>query len=413
MLPGFLVPLLLAGGGDTALAHAAAHAAIAGAAAPGPDAAALLTLTRMVGYALAELDALRLSAAVSLTMKLKLRGNANALNRSAQRMTEALAAGRHAAAAADPREAVDEAAVLAALDAAQAMLRQATAAPSDAPAAAARAAAAPAEPIAVPPAPGEPAPDEPGPDAPRPSEPGPSEPGPGERATNEAMPRDPAPADAGLDRSTPAAPTPADPAPGEPTPGEPSPTTAVPPAPSRHRGAMTAAAQMTAAHPAPAPVMAGGALPCVLGRPRSTALPPPVPQRVASHPRGPGQSPATPAPKAPVPHAAAILRSAAPPASHAHNRLWAKAMTDVAEECRANLCRLAPAQRRLELLRIEALTTTALTLGSGLPAMPALRRADLLASTAMPTPPPAMAPFVSGTQRTSGQAMITDSPTRS
>ncbi|WP_428484441.1 hypothetical protein [Rhodopila sp.] len=104
-----------------------------------------------------------------------------------------------------------------------------------------------------------------------------------------------------------------------------------------------------------------------------------------------------------MPHAAAILRSAAPPTSHAHNRLWAKAMTEVAEECRANLARLAPAQRRLELLRIEALTATALALGGGTLAMPALRRADLLASTAMPTLPPAMAPFVSGTQRPGGQ----------
>ena len=52
----------------------------------------LVTIAQIVGFALAALDTLRLSMpeALSLSMKLKLRGNANALNRSARDCTHIL-----------------------------------------------------------------------------------------------------------------------------------------------------------------------------------------------------------------------------------------------------------------------------------------------------------------------------------
>jgi hypothetical protein len=52
----------------------------------------LLSIAQVVGFALASLDDLRLSAAPdrSLTMKLRLRGNANALNRSSTRTAATL-----------------------------------------------------------------------------------------------------------------------------------------------------------------------------------------------------------------------------------------------------------------------------------------------------------------------------------
>jgi hypothetical protein len=80
---GFLTPLMQAAGlTDTDLARQAAQEAIE-ACPPGP----LVTTAQTVAFALAALDNLRLAAPpdVALTTKLRLRGNANALNRSSQR----------------------------------------------------------------------------------------------------------------------------------------------------------------------------------------------------------------------------------------------------------------------------------------------------------------------------------------
>ncbi len=57
----------------------------------------LVTSARIVGFALTALDTLRLSMPeeLSLSMKLKLRGNANALNRSARDTTHLLRQARH------------------------------------------------------------------------------------------------------------------------------------------------------------------------------------------------------------------------------------------------------------------------------------------------------------------------------
>lgn len=70
-----------------------------------------------------------------------------------------------------------------------------------------------------------------------------------------------------------------------------------------------------------------------------------------------------------------------PPApTQSQDLAWAAAMTDVATEYTAELANLAPAQRRPHLARIDALSDTARTLGSG--KAPPLK-ARLLAGTAM------------------------------
>jgi hypothetical protein len=133
-----IVPLLMTGCiVDIALARLAALETIAAYKARGQG--ELVTIAQIVGFALAALDNLRLSTAadLSLTMKLRLRGNANALNRASQRASIALqrpSLGADAPAGppsivelapdgADPL--VAEAAVLASLDATRAALRQA------------------------------------------------------------------------------------------------------------------------------------------------------------------------------------------------------------------------------------------------------------------------------------------------
>ena len=97
-----IVPLLMAGGiGDAEAARCAAMETIAAYRANGRD--QLVSIAQLVGFALVSLDSLRLSvpAELSLPMKLKLRGNANALNRSAQRHTATLEKQRQDAVAAD------------------------------------------------------------------------------------------------------------------------------------------------------------------------------------------------------------------------------------------------------------------------------------------------------------------------
>jgi hypothetical protein len=85
---GLLAPFLMNGSiTDPGLARAAAEQAIAACRTDGQQ--NLVSITQILGFALASLDNLRLSmpADVSLSMKLKLRGNANALHRSAQLAT--------------------------------------------------------------------------------------------------------------------------------------------------------------------------------------------------------------------------------------------------------------------------------------------------------------------------------------
>jgi hypothetical protein len=88
----------------------------------------LLTIAQVVGFAIAALDNLRLSAApdISLSLKLKLRGNANALNLSTQRTTKTFGTPhRDVAAPIEPQPDPEaEAAALAALASARAALQK-------------------------------------------------------------------------------------------------------------------------------------------------------------------------------------------------------------------------------------------------------------------------------------------------
>jgi hypothetical protein len=90
-----LTPFLIAGGlTDPALARQTAQETIAAYKVAAPD--QLLSVAQIVTFALAAIDNLRLSLpeTLSLSMKLKLRGNANALNRAAQKAAAALEAQR-------------------------------------------------------------------------------------------------------------------------------------------------------------------------------------------------------------------------------------------------------------------------------------------------------------------------------
>ena len=84
-----LTPFLIAAGlSDPALARQTAKETIAAYKAPDQ----LLTVAQITTFALAAIDNLRLSLPedLSLSMKLKLRGNANALNRASQKATASL-----------------------------------------------------------------------------------------------------------------------------------------------------------------------------------------------------------------------------------------------------------------------------------------------------------------------------------
>ncbi|MDR3529974.1 MAG: hypothetical protein P4L90_05385 [Rhodopila sp.] len=88
---GLLAPLLMAGSiTDMHLARLAAQEAVAAYKARGQG--ELMTIGQILAFALTALDNLRLSMApdLSLSMKLKLRGNANALNRAARDNSETL-----------------------------------------------------------------------------------------------------------------------------------------------------------------------------------------------------------------------------------------------------------------------------------------------------------------------------------
>jgi hypothetical protein len=91
ILPGLLVPLLASGPeADRGLAHRAALQAIE--AYRASTQGELVTIAQIIGFGLAALDDLSLSMATDLSVsaKLRLRGNANALNRASLRATAAL-----------------------------------------------------------------------------------------------------------------------------------------------------------------------------------------------------------------------------------------------------------------------------------------------------------------------------------
>lgn len=104
----FLTPLMLAAGlTDTALARRAAQEAIAAC----PSGAPLTASAQAIGFAMAALDSLRLAAApdVAVTTKLRLRGNANALNRSSQRSAGSQPTSQHTVPQPKPNRAVKRA----------------------------------------------------------------------------------------------------------------------------------------------------------------------------------------------------------------------------------------------------------------------------------------------------------------
>ena len=120
-----LVPFLTTGSlTDPALARRAAAETIAAYKAAGQD--QLVTIAQLVAFALASLDNLRLSMPqdLSLSMKLKLRGNANTLNRASQHATATLDRQRRDI---TPPER-DETEILASLEAAKTVVQQALAA---------------------------------------------------------------------------------------------------------------------------------------------------------------------------------------------------------------------------------------------------------------------------------------------
>jgi hypothetical protein len=125
-----LVPFLTTGSlTDPALARRAAAETIAAYKAAGQD--QLVTIAQLVAFALASLDNLRLSMPpdLSLSMKLKLRGTANALNRASQHATATL--DRQRRDITSPER--DETEILASLEAAKIVVQQALAAHPPAP----------------------------------------------------------------------------------------------------------------------------------------------------------------------------------------------------------------------------------------------------------------------------------------
>jgi hypothetical protein len=121
LLVALLAPLFItATDGDISLARAAAHETIAGYRAQ--NHASLIMVARIIGFGLAALGSLSLSMAddLSIPLVLRLRGNANALNRSAERCERMLAEARTAEPPApEPDEDYDEAEVRAAVAEAQ------------------------------------------------------------------------------------------------------------------------------------------------------------------------------------------------------------------------------------------------------------------------------------------------------
>jgi hypothetical protein len=338
ILISMVAPLLMAGGVDLGTATAAARQAIDAYRTRGePE---LLSAAQILGFSVMSLDSLRLSAGpeVSVTRKLRLRGNANGLSRSCQRANAMLAqqrreaahdppAGAGPAACTGPDEARREAELLHALaetsgliaraqanvDAERAQAETATAAP-------------PAAAKVTQPEPLGPDAEAANPDAEsacQTAEP----PGPDAQATNpdpesanptaEPATRDPEATDPAAERANPTANSTAEPViptaePANPTVGPANPT----------------------AEP---------------------ANPTAEPANPAPEPTTPTREPANPTPR-PNPHP---MPHPNPPSETDQRLAWAGAMTHVAREFSAGLARLPQPERRIELLRIQALNDVA------------------------------------------------------
>jgi hypothetical protein len=122
-----LTPFLMTEGiTDIDLARRATAETIAAYKVTGQD--QLVTIAQIIAFALTSLDNLRLSLPpdLSLSMKLKLRGNASALNRASQQATATLETRRRETPAPEPD--LDPAEILAALETAKAVVQQAQAA---------------------------------------------------------------------------------------------------------------------------------------------------------------------------------------------------------------------------------------------------------------------------------------------
>ncbi len=317
LMIGFIVsmiaPLLMAGGlTDISLATAAARQAIDAYRTRGePE---LLSAAQIVGFSVTSLDSLRLSAgpAASVNQKLRLRGNANGLSRSCQRANAMLAQQRGdpaydppANTEPDPNEALRQAELLDALAETTGLIARA-AANVEAEKAQEEAAAPGSANTAAPETPGTAA-------------------APG--SANTAAPEIPGTAAA----------------PGSATAAAPEiPGTAAAPLPPHEISAKPAAARVedlespaSAQHPQPAP-----------GKPAPQSIP-----ASNSTTRGPDPGPATPA---------ATAAPQARPRTEADNRLcWAAAMNHVAREFADGLPGLPQPERRIEMLRIQALNSVA------------------------------------------------------
>jgi hypothetical protein len=119
-----LTPFLMTGGiTDIDLARRATAETIAAYKVAGQD--QLVTIAQIIAFALTSLDNLRLSLPqdLSLPMKLKLRGNAGALNRASQQATTALENQRRETPAPEPD--LDPTEILAALETAKTVVQQA------------------------------------------------------------------------------------------------------------------------------------------------------------------------------------------------------------------------------------------------------------------------------------------------
>ena len=120
LIVALLAPLFIeAAGADIALARAAALETIAGYRVQ--NHASLILVGRIIAFGLAALGSLSLSMAdeLSIAMVIRLRSNANALNRSAERCERMLHDSRAAGLAPEPGEGFDEVEVRAAVAAAQ------------------------------------------------------------------------------------------------------------------------------------------------------------------------------------------------------------------------------------------------------------------------------------------------------
>nr|WP_294501147.1 hypothetical protein [uncultured Rhodopila sp.] len=157
LIVALLAPLFIeAAGADIALARAAARETIA--AYRAQNHASLIIVGRIIAFGLAALGSLSLSMADELTiaMIIRLRSNANALNRSAERCERMLQEARAAGMAPEPGGGFDEVEVRAAVAAAQRRAAEAVRPPParPEPPPAARAPASQAEPAQYDPYPG-------------------------------------------------------------------------------------------------------------------------------------------------------------------------------------------------------------------------------------------------------------------